>query len=91
MSGTNASYLSFNVNGIESGLFNFVNNSDKFVTYTDISPINNEIIIKLHCESPDMGKNPPLNFFILEEFEDSSQPDDGTVFIKDIYILNKSN
>ncbi|MFV0501215.1 MAG: hypothetical protein ACK5MH_06455 [Bacteroidales bacterium] len=91
MTGTNASYLSFNVNGIESGLFNFVNNSDKFVTYTDLSPINNEINIKLHCESSDMGKSVPLNFFILEEFEDSSQPDDGTVFIKDVYILNKSN
>lgn len=89
VTGTNTAYLSFNVNGVESGLFNYAANTDKFVTYNDIAPINGEIKIKMYNEGTTVGSAVPINFLKLLEFEDGTQPDTDTVFIKDLLILNQ--
>ena len=89
VTGTNTAYLSFNVNGVESGLFNYASNTDKFITFNDVSPINGEIKIRLYNEGVNMGSQTPLNFFILEEFEDGTQPDTNTIYIKELIIVNK--
>lgn len=91
ISGSNVAYVSFDVNGVESGLFNYGNNNSNFVTFNGVTSINGEINVKMYNEGLVMGSDAPLNFLIIDEYEDSTQPDTTTVYIKQIFVRNKYN
>lgn len=86
--GTQAAFSSIEVNNISSGLFNYINNTDKFVVFNDVIPVNGKIEIKYYNENASMGAGCPINFIILQEFEDSSAPDLNTVYINNVVLLN---
>lgn len=75
---------SFSVNGVPSGTILYSTNNDTYITYTDVSPIDGVIDIKLYCENETQGEAAPFNFFIMEEYSFGAPLQQGVVFIQGV-------